>query len=237
MMRRLLAATALVMRVQARGYFPHAFAVFVAMVVGALLFLLPAQVSALVLPAFLVTEPGMLGVMAVAAQRYLDVGRGSVQALQVSPLTSAEYLVALLVASAVLGTAAGLVTFAAVAALDVRLVGLGVLLFVFALLSGLLGFALSLRFPDFPRFLLGSVPPLVLWQLPLLAVFDVVPAAAVVWLPSAPGILGLAAICRNDAGPGLIAVCVAASAAWTALGTALVARRLERGLGAGWERA
>lgn len=237
MIRRLVAATALVMRVQVRGYFPHAFALYVAMVVGVMLVLLPSSAAAIVLPVFLVTEPGMLGVMAVAAQRYLDVGSGSVLALQVSPLRSVEYLLALTLASALLGTLAGLVTFAAVAGPDARLVGLGALLFVFALLSGLLGFALSLRSADFPRFLLGSIPVLLFWQAPLLAVYEVVPVPAVAWLPSAPGILGIAALCRDAASPGLLLTCFAASLAWTLVGLVLVTRRVEQRLGAGWEAA
>ena len=123
MIRRLVAATHLVLLVQARGYFPHAFALYVAMVVGMLLFLVPEQAARLILPVFLVSEPGMLGVTAVAAHRYLELGNASASALQVSPLRPGEHLLALQLASALLATIAGVVTFAAVEGLDARLAG------------------------------------------------------------------------------------------------------------------
>ncbi len=237
MIRRVLAATRLVLLVQARGYFPHTFALFVGMVVGVLLFVVPEGIAQLILPVFLVTEPGMLGLMAVAAHRYLELGSASVSALHVSPLRSGEYLVALLSASALLGTAAGVVTFAAVAGVDGRLVGLTLVLFAFAFLSGLLGFALSLRYPDFPRFLLGSIPAMVVWQLPLLAAFDLAPAAVVVWLPSAAGILALAELCRGDLSLPATAGWVLAGGAWAGAAFVLVQRLYARRLRSGWELA
>jgi len=194
---RILNATRLVLLVQARGYFPHAFGLFVFMVVGAIRFVLPESVGALILPVFLVSEPGMLGVMAVAAHRYLEVGNHSVAALRVTPLRSGEYLLALVLGSALLATLAGGATFAAVEGIGSQLGWILVFLFVFAVLSGLLGFALSLRYADFPRFIMATVPAVALWQAPLLATFELVPLGAVIWIPSAPSILALFELCKG----------------------------------------
>jgi fluoroquinolone transport system permease protein len=236
-MRRLVAATHLVLLVQARGYFPHAFGLYVVMVVGALLLLFSAEVARLVLPAFLVTEPGMLGVMAVAAHRYLELGSGSVSALHVSPLRPGEYLVALVLGSAVLATLGGAVTFVAVLGLDARLAWLIPVIFLFAVLSGLLGFALSLRYRDFPRFILGMIPAVLLWQAPLLAVYDVVPTGLVAWIPSAPGILALASVCGGGGAPAAMMGWVVAGVGLTAVGVVVVQRIYQRHLHSGWELA
>lgn len=197
MIRRIANATRLVLLVQARGYFPHAFGLFVLMVVGAILFVLPESIGNLILPVFLVSEPGMLGVMAVAAHRYLEVGNLSIAALRVSPLQSGEYLFALVLGSALLATVAGGITFAAIEGIGSRLAWILVFLFVFAVMSGLLGFALSLRYADFPRFIMATVPAVAFWQAPLLATFGIVPLGAIIWIPSAPGILALVELCKG----------------------------------------
>lgn len=235
MIRRIWVATLLVVRVQARGYFPHVFAVFVAVVIAVLRWLLPADAGELVLPAFLVAEPGVLGFNMVAAHRYLELGNRSVSALHVSPLRTGEYLMALLLGSGLLATVAGLVTMALVAGVDSRLLFMLPVLLAFALLSGMLGFALSMRYADFPRFIVGAIPVIALWQAPLLAVYDVVPAAAVLWIPSAPGILGLGAICLDDPGAGTLASLTALGLAVAAGGFALVHRRYSGYLRAGLE--
>lgn len=237
MIRRLLVATRLVVLVQARGYFPHVFAVFTAMVIAVLLWIVPESARDLVLPAFLVSEPGILGLNMVAAHRYLELGNQSAAALHVSPLRPGEYLLALLLGSALLGATAGGATFAIVAGIDARLIALIPVLFVFALLSGLLGFALSMRYRDFPRFILGVIPAVGLWQLPLLAVYGVVPVPAVLWIPSAPGILGIAELCRGAPRGGATAALVVSGIAVAILGFALVQRLYAGRLRAGLELA
>ena len=222
------------MLVQARGYFPHTFAVFVAMMIGALVFLLPEDVASLVLPAFLVSEPGMLGVMAVAAHRLLEVDSGSVTALQVSPLRSQEYVLGLVLGSAFLATLAGAVTFAAVAGINGRLAWLILVLFPFSVLSGLLGFVVSLRYDDFPRFVLGSIPAVAVWQAPLLGVFDLIPSAAVAWIPSAPGIFAMAALCQGEVSSSMMLVWSGAGLSVAGAGLVLVQRYYQRRLEAGW---
>lgn len=237
MIRRVWVATRLVVRVQARGYFPHVFGAFAATVIAVLLWLVPESATDLVLPAFIVSEPGLIGINMVAAHRYLELGNRSVEALHVSPLRPGEYLMALLLGSALLGTAAGAVTFAVVAGFDMRLLGLVPVLFAFAVLSGLLGFALSLRYRDFPRFLIGAMPAMLLWQLPLLAIFGAIPVPAVLWIPSAPGILGIAELCRSDPGASAVAALVVAGFAVAAIGFALVQRLYAGRLRAGLELA
>ncbi len=234
-MRRLLVATRLVMLVQARGYFPHVFAVYCAVVIAVLKWLIPENVTDLVLPAFLVSEPGILGFSMVAAHRYLERGNGSVSALNVSPLRTGEYLGALLIGSAVLTTVAGSVTFALIVGVDARLIWLTPILFVFALFSGLVGFLLSLRYADFPRFMLGSVPVIGFWQAPLLAVYGLVPAVAVAWIPSTPGILAMADLCRGDFEPAALAALLLLGLGLTALGFWLVLKLYERRLHGGME--
>jgi len=235
--RRVWVATRLVVLVQARGYFPHVFAVFTAVMIALLLWVFPPSASELLLPAFIVTEPGILGLNMVAAHRYLELGNRSVAALHVSPLRSGEYLLALLLGSALLATVAGGATLAVVSGVDTRLLWLTPVLFAFAVLSGLLGFALSMRYPDFPRFLLGAVPAAMVWQLPLLAVYDVVPTPVVAWLPSAPGILGIGALCQSDPSSGTLSALALAGIAVAIAGFAVVHRIYAGRLRAGLELA
>lgn len=237
MIRRVWAATRLVVRVQARGYFPHVYGYFAAFSVAVLLWVVPDGAAEQLLPAFIVSEPGVIGLTMVAAHRYLELGNRSVSALHVSPLRPGEYLAALLLGSALLGTVAGGATMALVAGFDGRLLWLLPILFAFALLSGLLGFALALRYRDFPRFLLGMMPLTLLWQAPLLAVYGVVPAPVVLWIPSAPGVLGIGALCLGEPGNGVLAALTLAGFAVTAAGFVWVLRSYTGYLHAGLEPA
>jgi len=194
--RRVLHAAHLALLAQTRAYFPHVYAGVTAVLVLVFRFAVPAEAVALFFPVFLFAEPGMLGVNLVAAQRYLEKEEGSLAALLTTPLRPQEYLAGLVLASALVATASGCVAFALVLGPDARVLLLAPALFAFSLLSGLLGFALSLRYGDFTRFILGQIPFVVLWQLPLLGFFHVLPWPAVAWLPSAPAIAVLADLCH-----------------------------------------
>jgi hypothetical protein len=205
-----------------------------AAVVAVLLWVVPRAVADLVLPAFVAIELGTVGLSMVAAHRYLELGEQSVSALLVSPLRPSEYLLALLLGSAVLATLAGAAAFAAVAGLDARLPWLVAVLFPFAVLSGAVGFLGSLRHPDFLRFVLGVIPLVALWQAPLLAVYGLVPEAWVLWIPSAPAVLAIGSLCAGEVAIPELAALSTVGAALAVAAVLVAARLYERRIRTGW---
>jgi len=235
--RRLLVATRLVLRVQTRAHFPHAFAVSTGLTVAVLLWAVPHAIADLVLPAFLAIELGALGLTQVAAHRYLEIGWQSASALLVSPLRPAEYLLALLLGSALLATLAGGAVFAILRGLDARFVWLLLVLFPFAVLSGTLGLLVSLRHSDFLRFILGVIPFVALWQAPLLGVYGLVPPGVVVWIPSAPALFAIDVLCRSEAAPFQLLLLSSLGGVWTVLGFGLALHTYQRRIRMGRELA
>ena len=104
MSRRILVAVRLVLTIQSRAKFPHVYFGMTVFTVIVFRTLVPDELIPMVLPAFLFGEPGSLGVLMVAAQRYLERGERSVVALLVTPLRSGEYVSALILGSAVIPT-------------------------------------------------------------------------------------------------------------------------------------
>ncbi len=191
MIRRVLRATRLSLRLQTRARFPQIYLILTVPTVLVFLFAVPASAVAWALPLFLFAEPGLLGTNMVGAFRYMEKEDGTASALMVTPLRPVEHLIGLALASAIVGTAFGTLTSIAIT-FDVARGGLvAVALSGFCFLSSLVGFALSMRFSDFSRFILGAVPWVLAWQLPLLAYLGVVPWPAVGWIPSSAGILAL----------------------------------------------
>ena len=237
MIRRVLRAAALNAHLQARAYFLHVYAGATGLTVLFLLFAIPETAVPWLLPLFLFAEPGMLGINMVGAFRYLEQGEGTVAALLVTPLRPVEYLVGLALASATIGATFGALAFCLVTFDPGRALLSFLPLFGVGFLSSLVGFLLSMRYADFPRFILGAIPWVGLWQLPLLAYFEIVPWPAVAWVPSAPG---LAALTNLSAPDPSVAWVLTASLLLLALcvpGALWVARTYERTLHARAELA
>ncbi len=181
---RLLGAVRLTLVVQSRSYFPHVYLGLALLVLAAFRLTALADYATLLLPAFLLGEPGTLGVYLVAAQRYLERIEGSVTALRVTPLRRGESVAAPVIATGLVGTGAGALLQAGVLGVDLRVLALLPPLFLTVTLSGLLGFWLSILFRDFTRFILGSALPILVFSLPLFSYFGLAPRWAFVWVAS-----------------------------------------------------
>lgn len=234
---RLLAAVRLTLAVQARSRFPHIYFGLALLTLTAFRFTALGDHVELLLPAFLLGEPGSLGVYLVAAQRYLERNEGSATALRVTPLRCAESVAAPVLATALVGTGAGALIQAGVLGVDLRLLALLPPLFLTVTLSGLLGFWLSIRFREFTRFLLGSMPPLAVYSLPLVAFFGLAPRWAFAWVPTDPGLAAFANLVQPAPEPGAWLLQVAALLAFNAAGGWWVCGALEARLHAGLESA
>lgn len=219
MSRRLVHATRLVMTMQWRSGFPQIYmgiALFAIVIFRALV---PAEVIPLALPAFLFGEPGSLGILMVAAQRYMERGERSVVALAVTPLTSGEYVSALILGSALVPTAATAFVQLGVQGLDGRVVMVIPPLYLIAVVSGSIGLMLSTLFAEFTRFILGSIPPIAIYSLPFLPFFGLAPAWTFKWIPSDSALVIFGMLARSEvhasayiASLGLLALF--AGAAW-----------------------
>ncbi len=228
MIRRILRATELGLRLQVRARFPQIWLVVTVPAVLAFLFAVPATATVWVLPVFLFAEPGMLGTNMSGAFRFMEQGDGTVAALMVTPLRPIEHLIGLALASTIVGTAFGTLTFLAVTQ-EVGRSGLVALpLFGLGFLSSLVGFALSMRFADFSRFILGSIPWVSVWQLPIFSYLGVGPAPAVWWIPSAAGLAALTDVMTTEPDIPWILGLSLLLLALCAPGTLLVARAYER---------
>ena len=234
---RLLGAVRLTLAVQSRSYFPHIYFGLALLTIAAFRLTALADFAALLVPAFLLGEPGSLGVYLVAAQRYLERNEGSVTALRVTPLRRGEAVAAPVLATGLLGTAAGASIHAGVIGVDWRVLALLPPLFLTVTLSGLLGFWLSIQFREFTRFILGSALPILVFSLPLFSYFGLAPRWAFVWVPSDFGLAAFAQLARGVADPGAWVVQVVALLAANLAGGWWVGRALETRLQAGLEYA
>ena len=191
----------LVLTVQWRAKFPQIY--FGVAILAVLVFrsLIPAELVPLAVPAFLFGEPGSLGILMVAAHRYMERGQQSVVALAVTPLTSREYVSALIFGSAIVPTFATALIQAGVLGVDARVALVMPPLYLIAVVSGAIGLMLSTVFAEFTRFILGTIPPITIYSLPLLSFFGLTPWWAFKWIPSdsALVIFGMLARDRFDA--------------------------------------
>ena len=182
-MRRFLAGVRLFLAVQYRsGFVP----IYMGLAVFTILFLrtfVPESWWPMLVPALLLGEYGTTSVFMVAAQSFLSRGERSDEALAVTPLTAATRTVALVTASAGLAMVSGALVFAATLGLDGRVALLALPLFATAAVSGTTGLILSSRYEEFTRFLLGAIPVVTVFMLPLLSYFELTPRYTFAWLP------------------------------------------------------
>jgi len=198
---RVRVATRLVVTVQWRARFPQVYLGVAIFTIIGVRTLIPPEIVPLALPAFLFGEPGSMGIMMVAAHRYMERGDRSVVALAVTPLTSREYVSALIFGSAIVPTLATAVVQAGVQGMDFRVALVLPPLYLIAVVSGSIGLLLSTLFSEFTRFILGSIPSIMVYSLPLLSLFGLAPWWALMWLPSAPALYIFTALARGDVDP------------------------------------
>ena len=199
---RVGSAVRLFLLAQWRNRFPHVYLGMALLTVLAFRLAIPEKYVESLLPAFLFVEPGTLALTLVAAQAYLERGDRSVTALAVTPLRSGEYVFAMVLASALVATLAGMVIQGGVLGVDLRLVLLLPPLLLTATLAGFMGLGLSARFSEFTRFLVaGLMPAMVVIQLPYLSYFELAPRLAFVWIPSDAALFGLANLARPEPDP------------------------------------
>lgn len=231
MTRRLWNDVRLALLAQARAKFLHVYAFTTLIVIAVLRWAVPTEeLRTFLVPFFLFGEPGMLGVSLAAAYRYLEEIEGSGNALRVTPLRPGEHVAALALTTAGVGAFFGSVLFAGVFGPDLRALALVPPLFLQGILSAALGFALSLRYADFTRFILGCIPWIVVYQAPLLVVTGTVPAAAVAWNPTLPALLAYRELVATAPDPARIVLWCALLAGFSALAIWGVARLYERAL-------
>ncbi len=203
-------AVRLFLRVQWRGKFPHVYLALAILTVLIVRLAIPPDYVSILLPAFLLGEPGTLGIYLVAAHCYLERTERSVSALAVTPLRSSEYVLGLSIASAIIATGGGAVIWAGVVGIGPRLLLLLPPLFLCAVLSGLIGIAVSAYFSEFTRFLLAIAPVSVWVALPYLSYFELYPRIFFVWSPTDPAMFAFAEVVRSDLEPARYALYVGA---------------------------
>lgn len=216
-------AVRLALRVQAAARFPHVYLGVALVLALALRFGLPQWID-LALPVLLLTEPGTLGVFLVAAHRFYDRNQRADAALLVTPLGEAAFVAAPVLATTVWGTAAGLLIQSVAHGVDSRLALLVVPLALSVALSGLVGWLVAGVFAEFTRFLLGSVPAVLLFTLPVVTVVGVLPPEALVWLPSQWALSAFSELTRPTPDLALVFACCAGLAAANALCMTLAVR-------------
>lgn len=195
-------AVRLFLLAQWRCRFPHVYLGMALLTVLAFRLAIPEQYREALVPALLLGEPGTLALTLVAAQAYLERGDRNVTALAVTPLRSGEYVFALVLASALVATLAGMLIQGGVLGIDLRLLPLFPTLLLTTTLAGFLGLGLSARFSEFTRFLVGGLMPAILViELPYLSHFELVPRLAFAWIPSDAALFGLANLARPDPDP------------------------------------
>ncbi len=225
MLRRVLRAARLALAVQARSRFPQIYFGVALATVLVFRFTPAAAFAEVWIPAFLLGEPGTLGIYLVAAHRYLERNERSDLALVVTPLRPLEAALGLVLATALLGTGAGLLVYVGSLGLDGAVLALALPLFLTVTLSGLLGVALAGVFSEFTRFLIGSIVPVTVYSLPFAAHFGLLPRAATLWVPSDPALGVFGALARGELGAGDWALQTAALAVWNLVGVAWIAAR------------
>lgn len=216
-------AVRLALRVQAAARFPHVYLGVALVLALALRFGLPQWID-LALPVLLLTEPGTLGIFLVAAHRFYDRNQRADAALMVTPLGEAAFVAAPVLATTVWGTAAGLLIQCVALGVDTHLALLVVPMALSVALSGLVGWLLAGMFGEFTRFILGSVPAVLLYSLPVATVVGVLPPEALVWLPSQWALTAFSELTHAAPDPALLSACCAGLAAANALGMTLAVR-------------
>ncbi len=180
---RVFSAVWLFLVVQYRSGFIHVYLAVTLFTVVIVRGLLPEAWREVIVPVLLLTEYGAIGVYMVAAQNYLARNERSTEALSVTPLRHAERVVAMVLAATLVAMSAGVLFFIGLVGADVRLLFLLAPLFASTVLAGSVGLIVSSRYPEFTRFIIGSIPVVALFSLPLLSYFELVPRYTFAWLP------------------------------------------------------
>ena len=199
---QLFLATRLFLLTQQRARFPQIYFGVAVLTVAAFRAFLVEDTIITLLPVFLLGEPGTLGFVLVAAHVYLERNEKSVVALCVTPLKGWVYVAAVVVASAVVATGAGVVVQAGSIGFDGRLGLLVPVLFLSATLFGFIGFAIAGYFSEFTRFLLGAGPIGLLILLPLLSYFELASRWSYAWMPSDAALYGFATLVQHPSVSG-----------------------------------
>jgi hypothetical protein len=182
-LRRVAVAVRLLLTVQRRSGFLHVyFGVAIATILLCRLWI-PASWYPYAVPAVLLGEYGTMGVFMTGAHRYLERIEGSNVALVVTPLAPGEQTAAMILAPALVATAAGTAVQAGVLGFDARALLLVPPLLLTAILAGIVGIVLSSRCREFTGFIIASVPVTTLFSLPYLSFFGATPRWSFVWLP------------------------------------------------------
>jgi fluoroquinolone transport system permease protein len=228
--RRLVATIRRDVALQAR-YRLYAVSVFVVVVLGGVLHLLPGAARAdalLVVPAFVLFNVVVTTFYFVGALVLLERDEGTLTALVATPLRDAEYLLS------------KVITLTALAAVETLLVvlllfGLGFdwpLLLAGTMLLGalfvLVGFVSVVRYASIDRWLMPSVPAVTALMLPALSHFGLVGEWLYYAHPAGPAFLLL----RAASGAEVVATSVAfgrvGALAWVAVAFVWARRRYER---------
>jgi hypothetical protein len=219
----LLNAVRLALRVQAAARFPHVY-LGVALALAGLVRFAFTDLTQWAVPVLLLGEPGTLGIFLVAAHRMYDRNQRADAALLVTPVGEAAFVAAPVLATTAWGTAAGVLIQAVALGIDARLALLVVPLALCVSLSGLLGWLLAGIFSEFTRFLLGCFPVVLLYSLPVLTVFGLLPPEAFLVLPSQWAVTAFVELTGPSPDPALLCACCAGLAAANALGMTLAVR-------------
>ena len=203
---RVASAVWLFLVVQYRSGFIHVYLAATVFTVVIVRGFLPEAWREVIVPMLLLTEYGVIGVYMVAAQSYLARSERSTEALSVTPLRHTERVVAMVLAATVVAMSAGVLFFIGLIGADVRLALLIAPLAASTVLAGSVGVIVSSRYPEFTRFIVGSIPVVTLFSLPLLSYFELVPRYTFAWLPWDAALYSFANIVGGEFHGGLYAV-------------------------------
>ena len=114
-----------------------------------------------------------------------------------------------MLAATLVAMTAGVLFFVGLLGADVRLLWLTAPLFATTVLAGSVGLIVSSRYPEFTRFIIGSIPVVALFSVPLLSYFELVPRYTFAWLPWDAALFSFANIVGPDThlGTYLVLVC------------------------------
>lgn len=215
---RLSSATRLFLLVQRRAFFPHIYLGLSAYTVLMFHLFVPEKYWELILPTVMLGEYGSVGVLLVAAQRYLEMNERSTAALIVTPLESGEYLLAMNGAAALVATAAGVIVFGGVIGVDYRLPLFVVPLLLTASLAGLIGLVLTLYVRALTDAFLVMMPVIIVYSLPMASWFRLVPRYVFIWIPTDAALFSFGNLTSNTPSLPLYALYCALLLAYNAIG-------------------
>jgi fluoroquinolone transport system permease protein len=226
--RRSLTLLAHDLRLQARRGFPAAYAVVTFFYV-LLLRAAPDAVHDRALPALLFSDPAALGGFFIGGLLLLERGEGTLTALFVTPVRTADYLAAKVVSLTALALAASLALALATARAPVRWLPLALSVALTSSMIVLAGIAVASRIATVNQYFFAiSVAGLPL-GLPLAGTLHLGHTRLFMLIPSGPALRLMESSLRGEpVAPAAVGACVAALLAWNGLAWIWAARWLER---------